>query len=178
MQNLKYERGKGRDDYPIRAIWNSILAGVVFEHPSIESLRRELSRNAQLRFMCGFYGAGEKAVPPNWVYTRFFKKLFAKKEEINNILEDLVRELYILLPGFGEDLAIDSKAINSFANRENKNPDPDGRRDTDANYGRKEYSGIREDGTAWSKVTKWFGYKLHLIVDSNYELPIAYSFYL
>ncbi len=175
MQNLEHERGKGRDDYPIRAIWNSILAGVVFEHPSIESLRRELSRNAQLRFMCGFYGAGEKAVPPNWVYTRFFKKLFAKKEEINNILEDLVRELYILLPGFGEDLAIDSKAINSFANRENKNPDPDGRRDTDANYGRKEYSGIREDGTAWSKVTKWFGYKLHLIVDSNYELPIAYS---
>ena len=175
MQDLEHERGKGRDDYPIRAIWNSILAGVVFEHPSIESLRRELSRNAQLRFMCGFYGAGEKAVPPNWVYTRFFKKLFAKKEEINKILEDLVRELYILLPGFGEDLAIDSKAINSFANRENKNTGPDGRRDTDANYGRKEYSGIREDGTAWSKVTKWFGYKLHLIVDSNYELPIAYS---
>jgi len=28
---------------------NSILAGIVYEHPSIESLRRELSRNAQLR---------------------------------------------------------------------------------------------------------------------------------
>jgi hypothetical protein len=37
------------------------------------------------------------------------------------------------------------------------------------------FRGVREDGTAWSKVIKWFGYKLHLIVDSNYELPIAYS---
>jgi hypothetical protein len=44
MQKLEYERGNGRDDYPVRAMWNSILAGVVFEHPSVESLRRELSR--------------------------------------------------------------------------------------------------------------------------------------
>lgn len=175
MQKLEYERGNGRDDYPVRAMWNSILAGVVFEHPSVESLRRELSRNAQLRFMCGFYGVGEKAVPPDWVYSRFFKKLFDNEEEINKIFDKLVEELYKLLPDFGKDLAIDSKAIKSLANRDNKNTEPDGRRDTDANWGKKEYSGVREDGTAWTKVIKWFGYKLHLIVDSNYELPIAYS---
>jgi hypothetical protein len=75
MRKLEDERGKGRDDYPVRAVWNSILAGVVFQHISVESLRRELSRNAQLRFMCGLYGAGDKAVPTEWVYTRFFKKL-------------------------------------------------------------------------------------------------------
>jgi hypothetical protein len=50
MQELEKERGNGRDDYPIRAMWNSILAGVVYQHPSVESLRRELSRNGQLRF--------------------------------------------------------------------------------------------------------------------------------
>jgi transposase len=96
MQKLEYERGNGRDDYPVRAMWNSILAGVVFEHPSVESLRRELSRNAQLRFMCGFYGAGEKAVPPDWVYSRFFNKLFDNEEEINKIFDKLVEELYIV----------------------------------------------------------------------------------
>lgn len=175
MRKLEDERGKGRDDYPVRAVWNSILAGVVFQHISVESLRRELSRNAQLRFMCGLYGAGDKAVPTEWVYTRFFKKLFENEEEINKIFEELVEELRILLPGFGKDLAIDSKAIQSLSNRENKNSKEDGRRDNDANWGRKEYRGIREDGTAWEKIVKWFGYKLHLIVDSNYELPIAYS---
>src|SRR5678816_4659720 len=54
MRKLEKERGNGRDDYPVRAMWNSILAGVVFEHESTESLIRELSRNGPLRFMCGF----------------------------------------------------------------------------------------------------------------------------
>ncbi|WP_035180243.1 transposase, partial [Heyndrickxia coagulans] len=56
MQSLEKKRGKGRNDYPVRAMWNSILAGIVFQHESIEKLRRELSRNGQLREMCGFEG--------------------------------------------------------------------------------------------------------------------------
>ena len=42
MVKLERQRGRGRDDYPVRAMWNSVLAGIVFEHESIESLRREL----------------------------------------------------------------------------------------------------------------------------------------
>jgi len=30
MRHLERERGWGRDDYPIRAVWNSILAGIVY----------------------------------------------------------------------------------------------------------------------------------------------------
>lgn len=120
MEILEDERLNGRDDYPIRALWNSVLAGIVFQHISIESLRRELLRNGQLRFMCGLYGAGKKAVPPGWVYTRFFKKIFKHEEEIGKIFIKLVDELYKLLPGFGKDLAIDSKAIPSLSKRENK----------------------------------------------------------
>ena len=46
MRTLETARGRGRDDYTVRAMWNSVLAGMIFQHPSIESLRRELSRNA------------------------------------------------------------------------------------------------------------------------------------
>ena len=53
MVRLEAQRGKGRDDYPVRAMWNSLLAGVVFQHESVESLRRELSRNGELRDLCG-----------------------------------------------------------------------------------------------------------------------------
>ncbi len=71
MLELESARGNGRDDYPIRAMWNSLLSGIVFQHPSIESLRRELSRNAQLRQLCGFdLVRGDKQVPASWVYTR------------------------------------------------------------------------------------------------------------
>ncbi|GAW29392.1 transposase, partial [Carboxydocella sp. ULO1] len=37
------------------------------------------------------------------------------------------------------------------------------------------YRGVYENGKAWEKIVKWFGYKLHLIVDATYELPIIFS---
>lgn len=30
---------------------------------------------------------------------------------------------------------------------------------------KKVYRRAREDGTRWEKIVKWFGYKLHLVVD-------------
>jgi hypothetical protein len=72
-------------------VWNSILAGVVFQHPSIEALRRELSRNAELRQACGFNPLkGDLAVPPKWVYSRFLAKLFKHQAEIDEMLDELV----------------------------------------------------------------------------------------
>jgi len=39
----------------------------------------------------------------------------------------------------------------------------------------KKYQGVHQDGTPWEKVVKCFGFKLHLIVDATYELPVSYS---
>lgn len=47
MKTLERQRGKGRNDYPVRAMWNSVLAGIVFQHDNVEKLRRELARNGQ-----------------------------------------------------------------------------------------------------------------------------------
>lgn len=173
MQTMERQRGRGRNDYPIRAVWNSVLAGVVYQHASIESLRRELSRNGQLRYMCGFDGD----IPPAWVYSRFLKKLLQRQEYVDEMFNDLVSEIKGILPGFGDILAIDGKAIDTNAkSRKKEEPLPaDGRRDIDANYGVKTYRGKREDGTLWEKVKSWFGYKLHLVIDATYELPVAFS---
>ena len=54
IQYLDVIRGNGRDDFPVRAMFNAVLAGVVFQHPSIASLSRELSRNPLLLETCGF----------------------------------------------------------------------------------------------------------------------------
>ncbi len=48
MKKLEEERGKGRDDYPVRAVWNPMLAGIVYQHPFIESLERSPVRAALL----------------------------------------------------------------------------------------------------------------------------------
>ena len=41
---LEAGRGRGRNDYPVRAMWRALIAGIVFQHPSIQSLLRELGR--------------------------------------------------------------------------------------------------------------------------------------
>ncbi len=172
MQKLEKERGLGRDDYPVRGMWNAILAGIVYQHVSIESLRRELLRNGQLRDMCGL-----SKVPTSWAFTRFLGKLLSLEEEINAIFDKLVEKIAVLLPDFGANLALDGKAIETHArpHKKEEKKTADGRRDTDADFGKKVYHGQREDGTFWEKVVSWFGYKLHLLVDTDYELPVAFT---
>ena len=174
MLAMEAARGKGRDDYPIRAVWNSVLSGVVFGHPHIESLKRELRRNAELRDVCGFEVLkGTEAVPTSSAYSRFLRRLFDYRAIIDAMFDGLVDRLVVLLPDFGKALGVDSKAIASFGNPTKKS-DGDGRRDTDAQWGKKEYHGENTDGKPWKKIVTWFGYKLHLLVDTTYELPVAY----
>ena len=174
MENLERHRKWGRDDYPIRPVWNSVLAGIVYQHESVESLRRELLRNGELREGCGFDPhKGSEAVPSSWVYTRFLKLLFKFRVEIDGMFDCLVDALKELLPDLGFSVAVDSKGVDS-AGRPAKEKRRDGRREMDADWGKKTYHGQREDGTLWEKVVKWFGYKIHLIVDTTYEMPIGY----
>jgi hypothetical protein len=174
MKKLEAQRDKGRNDYPVRPVWNSVLAGIVYQHTSIESLRRELFRNGELREGCGFDPhKGSEAVPPAYVYTRFLKRLMGFKTEIYAMFDTLVDTLKALLPDLGESVAVDSKGVSS-AGRPTKERAEDGRRDRDADWGKKTYRGKREDGSLWEKVVKWFGYKIHLMVDTSYELPIGY----
>lgn len=177
MRQLEGQRAKGRDDYPVRAVWNSILAGVVYEHKSIESLRRELKRNTRLCWLCGFELTKDKdIVPPAWVYTRFLKKLMRLQGEIDWMFDHLVEELRREIPDLGQYLAMDGKALLSVArSRKEREEKRDGRRDIDADKGVKTYWVEGENGNLWEKVKSWFGYKLHLIADAKYELPVAYE---
>ena len=176
MLKLEDERKGRRDDYPIRAVWNSIIAGVVFQHKSIESLRRELSRNGELRQICGFnLFKGGDATPSKDAYSEMLKKLLKYQEDIDLMFNKVVEEIRQVLPDFGKNTAVDSKGIKSECNGKSKRKDKDKRGDKEADWGKKEYRGQREDGTLWEKIISWFGYKVHLLVDTKYELPISYE---
>ncbi len=174
MRALEKRRGRrGRNDYPVRAMWNSVVAGVVFQHESAESLRRELLRNGELRQKCGFNpfrGAG--AVPSSDAFSRFLKSLMKEPEGTGQMFDALVDQLQGLLPDLGRQLAVDGKALPTHARGRS---DPAESSDPEANWGVKKKKGRREDGSCWEKVTKWFGCKLHLLVDSRYELPLAFE---
>ena len=117
MQTLEAERGNGRDDYPVRPMWNSLIAAFVFGHPSIAALRRELLRNLQLRHLCGFdVFKGLEAVPSECAYTRFQRRLFDHEHEVEQIFHDAADLVQEMLPDFGQALGIDGKELHSQAN--------------------------------------------------------------
>jgi len=115
MRILEQERGNGRDEYPIRPVWNSILAGVVFQHPTVACLRRELRRNAELRQLCGFDPLlGEGAVPTDSAYSNFLESVMGHEKTIRDMFHVLVEKLRTHLPDLGRYLAVDGKALPSF----------------------------------------------------------------
>jgi hypothetical protein len=163
---LEKRRGKGRDDYPVRPIWNLVLAGVVFQHPSAAALLREASRNPALREACGFnpfprkrlkkvegkwVEVMEAEVPSDDAFGRFLALLIEHRSLIDDMFHACLDELAALLPDLGEKLAVDSKAIQSAGKPvkdEEKQETPDGRRDLDADWGKKEYKGTLCPGRA------------------------------
>ncbi len=179
VRHLESLRGKGRNDYPVRPMWNALLAGVVFQHVSAASLLRELTRNGELRQVCGFDPyRGADAVPTEDAFGRFLANVVKSRELLQEVFDKVVEELVEALPNLGERLALDSKAVWSHGKPvrdENKMEVSDGRRDVDADWGVKKYQGVKENGKAWEKVTKWFGYKIHLVVDVNYEMPLGFK---
>lgn len=178
MQKLESRRKNGRDDYPIRVMWNLLIAMIVFGHKTVDSFRRELSRNSQLRRICGLsdFGNRKHLVPPSRVFSGFFKILSGEKEEIARIFDVQVAELYELIPGFGKKLAGDGKYIESFAKREaNDEAAKDSRAEHDAEWSTKEYHYEDKNGKKQVKKEYHYGFKAHIICDVDTELPVAYS---
>lgn len=176
MRKLEEKRGpSGINKYPIRAVWNSIIALIVFGHPTIESLRRELKRNPALRQQCGFsVFVGSEAVQSAGCYSRFFQKLMKYEKEVKKIFYELLRICYEKLDRFGTTLGIDGKALSSYARKNGRHPE-DHRGDHEANWGKHVSRSEGKDGTVREKTKTWFGYTLHLIADLQYELPIEWT---
>ena len=129
-------RGKGRNDWPCEAMWNSFIASFLFGHESVESLLRELRRNKQLRTICGFEPKAVKqedgsikiyVAPSASAYSKFLKNLITCQEELNEMFTELVLYMYQNLEHFGEILMVDGKAVQSYGTKSSKNKKSGGR---------------------------------------------------
>lgn len=175
-------RGKGRNDYPVIPVWNAILIMPLLECSTVEQLRRELSRNRDLRKLCGFndydyYFGKNKLVPPPKAFTNMQKNLQNIEPMLKECFNELREFMYENLKDFGKDVGEDGKIFSSLAKSPNKNGDEkDGRCDMDADFTIKE-NYYKDPKTGESKVKKktYFGYRYHLLADVNYELPIEYT---
>jgi len=150
----------GRPGYTVEVLWKSYVASVVLGLPSFASLIRALQNNPLLAVACGI--TSYEAIPSKFAYSRFMYKLSQPKYKVmvKNIMRELTRRLYKELPDFGESIAIDSTDLKAWSNGAKKPVS-----DKDATWGAKM-------DTACKKKF-YFGYKLHLLADTHYEIPIA-----
>ena len=162
IEALTAQRKGRRDDYPIVPLWHSLFAAFIFNLPGPAALIRELKRNAELRQVCGFDPVlGDQAVPPDYVYSRFLAKLVRYQSALEDIFHAAVERLFEVLPGLGRHTAVDSKALPARKAGE-----------AGADTGTK--SEKLPDGQV--RITfSWFGFKLHLLLDATYELPLAFE---
>ena len=195
---LSTRRGRGRNEYPVAALWRALVAGVVFQHSSIASLVRELRRNPALLEVCGFdplprqgrprrwvdedgvarmvHAPMRRLVPGEWAFSRMMVNLVRLEEErglVSAMVERLRASLMAALPDYGEHLGADGKGIRSHSTGRV------GRKtgkasDEDADWGTHTTGGVDGKGRAWEKVKSWFGYGLHVIADTRYELPVSF----
>lgn len=179
---LQGEDDVGPTGFHARVLWAALIAGVVYRIPSVAELRRNLLSNPYLRFVCGMTSAAN--VPSESTFSRFLTSLIEHEDLLDQCIDDLVKRFAALAPGFGEDVVADSTDIHAYA-RYRKS----GSADLDATWGAKSSkeasskrgkkskpSGeVSQDGNKGKTKDKywWFGYKLHLLIDAKYEVPIA-----
>lgn len=183
IRKLKSICGKGRNEWPVEAMWNSFLASFIFWHDSVAALIRELNRNSQLRIICGFqlhFYTGKNGItkmmlaPTASAYTNFPNNLRDCQEELREMFDSLVEYMYQNLDSFGSILAADGKAIASYATKKTEKASGN-RGEHDADWSKKTYTTTKPDGEKTVTTKKWFGFRLHLFSDVAYELPVDFE---
>lgn len=171
VQELKMRRGNGRNKFPVDYLWRVFISFFILGHNTMMDHLREIARNTELRWILG--GDLCELVPTPSSMSRFQKKLEELGPDLLELFGELREALGTQLPELGEGVAMDSKILESKANRQTDKP-RDGRRDVDGTKTAKTYSGMTKEGKYWEKTEYFFGYKVHLIVDVVYELPLYY----
>ncbi len=150
----------GRPGYTVEVLWKTYVAMFMLGVPSFANLIRTLHNNPFIAIACGI--TCEEGIPTKFAYSRFMRKLSQPKYVVmvKDIMRTLTRKFYETLPDFGKSVVIDSTDLKAWSNGA-KNP----KADTDASWSAK--------ADTAGKPKFFFGYKLRVLVDSQYELPIV-----
>ena len=176
MRKLEAHRKNGNDDNPVRYMWNLMIAKQVFGFAKMTDFHRELMRNPTLVKMCGapLSKTPDKRIPSLHALYRFWHLLQKYESDIQEIFYTVLLAVKQQLPDFGKYTAVDSTVVESAGKPvtdRDKQKDRDGRRELDAKWGKKTYNFA--DGRE-SKEIRFFGFKLHVMVDTTYDMPTSY----
>lgn len=157
VDRLREYRWTGRPGHSLQALWWAFIASFYLNLPHTNAVIRRLQDDPLLRQVCGF---GD-VLPSRWTFNRFLSRLSKHLDLVEECLSQVTDALRRRLPRFGDTVAVDSSMVRSHSNP-NK-PEPS---DPEATWTAKQR--IRRKGQDW-----FWGFKLHLVADAEWELPIA-----
>jgi hypothetical protein len=158
-KKLRNPSPRGADGHCRQGILRALLAAPLENIDTFTGLARRLEFDLRFRYQCGL--RLDLPAPSISTLSRVFAEL-TRKSLAKQLFEDLVAQCQEAGIIDGTRVAIDSAAIHAY---EKKEPKRKSELTGNANWGAK-------FDTFGNKV-KWFGYKLHLAVDTKSELPMA-----
>ncbi|MBE7558382.1 transposase [bacterium] len=168
LEALEAERAGRRNDNPVRRMWYCLVAATLYGEGKWSRLRAELARNQDLRRVCDVPCV--ETIPSRHAFKRFAAALARHQDLLEGMLAGVVARLSELLPDLGRHLAVDSSGLMTHTRVDEK----DGRL-REGSWGAKTSQRVRKDGTVEEVTLRWFGFKLHLLVDALYEVPLAFE---
>ena len=157
VKRLRAYRWTGRPGYNPETMLKAILVGYYKSIGTLAELARYLEDHREIASVCGFQD--DEPTPSRSTFSRFISRLAKHQDLLDECLNIIAEGFKELLPDFGKVVAIDCTSVPTYSNPDNE-PVSD-----------KEAGWIVREG---SERKLWeFGYRLHLVVDANWELPIA-----
>jgi IS5 family transposase len=168
IADLDETRWTGRPGYPIRSMigivlaktlysistWTKIVA-LVNEH---EALSKVISPDGNIPSVSSCYRFSKKLIEYDYLIEKYTKSILSSLQKKN--------------PEFGKNIAIDASDLPAYANGQKyvskTGPVREKFSDPDASWGRRSAISSRAAGA-------FYGYKLHLAVDTATELPLAWT---
>ncbi len=186
VRELVLERGHGRDDHAVAAMWNLIATALYLRRGKFSDLLAELKRNSDMARLLGFeeIGPNRYRIPSDSALSRFHVKL--QKDSLDKVQEVFERTSEALgseNPEFGKHTSLDASDVRTHARPGSKTSESPGEQGGGQNEGQEGGKNSSSDPEAtWSVKTKtWedgegkqrketkstFGYKLYAVVDST-----------
>ena len=159
LARLQEYRPVGRHGYPLQALWRAYVGSFVLNLPHTNALIRRLEDEPRFRTLCGF-----GTLPHRRTFNRFIRRLSHHADLVEATFADLTHQLKALIPGLGNEVAVDATTVRSHCNPNRKRLS-----DPEASWTAKNSARAKAGGKEWHH-----GYKVHMVADANYGLPLAH----
>ena len=160
LSRLQEYRPVGRQGYPLKALWRAYVASFILNLPHTNALIRRLEDEREFRALCGFPGP----LPHRTTFNRFIQRLSHHADLVEATFVDITHQLKALVPGLGNQVAVDATTVRSHCNPNRKRLS-----DPEASWTAKNSARAKNGAKEWHH-----GYKVHMVADANYGLPLAH----